>query len=273
MVRLRRAATASEREEIECLLEAWKKEHEKEKEYVSKTSLDLVIATSDPIPSPLLAIEVDGHSHNSPYQQQKDAMKNTLCEQAGLPLIRITYDYLPQQQEQSHQAKYARRIRVEFIRFMIRRLVALMDTEHQLWREHFEAIEAYQALPELERMHAESEDWRDRFWILDSSEEYDSQDLYYKTQELGCLAGGSPEIRHVSDKDGRLRGSLYLIGNRLGLRIPEGGNITTPSIRLSGANPSWSSLAHLISYFIDSFLLQQGIELCEGRRAVERYKS
>jgi very-short-patch-repair endonuclease len=190
MARLEYAATASEREEIERRLEVWKEEHEKEKKYISKTSLDLVIATSDPIPSPLLAIEVDGHSHNDPCQQEKDAMKNTFCEQAGLPLIRITYDHFPQQQEQSHQAKYARRIRVEFIRFIIRRLVALMDTENQLWREHFEAIEAYQSLPEFERMRAESEDWCDRFSILNSSEEYNSQDLYYKMQELGCLAGG-----------------------------------------------------------------------------------
>lgn len=219
-----------------------------------KTSLDLVIATSDPLPLPLLAIEVDGSSHNDSCQQQKDAMKNTLCEQAGLPLIRITYDYLPQQQERSHQAKYNRRIRMKFIRFIIRKLVALMNTKNQLWQEHFEAIEAYQSLPEFERMCAESED-AGRFQILDWLCD-DNLDLHYQTQELRSLAGDSPEIRHISDKDGGLKGSLYLVGNRLGLRVPEGGNITTPFIRLGGSNPSWSSLDTVVKLFSCAIIFQ-----------------
>lgn len=48
---------------------------------------DFVILTLDF--APLLALEVDGSSHNSEGQQKFDATKNEACRVAGLPLHRV----------------------------------------------------------------------------------------------------------------------------------------------------------------------------------------
>src|SRR5213593_229380 len=50
--------------------------------------LDFVVATRDRT-EPLFAVEFDGPYHRGPEQVARDILKNRLCKEAGLPLLRI----------------------------------------------------------------------------------------------------------------------------------------------------------------------------------------
>jgi hypothetical protein len=61
-------------------------------EFALKSHLDFTVA--DKNLQPLFAVEYDGRTHQNEKQQQRDARKNRLCEQFGLPLLRINSKYL-----------------------------------------------------------------------------------------------------------------------------------------------------------------------------------
>lgn len=50
--------------------------------------VDFVLCDPDTA-GPVLAIELDGASHQSPVQRQRDAEKDAVLQQAGLPLLRV----------------------------------------------------------------------------------------------------------------------------------------------------------------------------------------
>jgi very-short-patch-repair endonuclease len=55
---------------------------------VSQKHFDFVICDAETL-MPLLAIELDDKSHLTARQQQSDAVKNSVCERAGLPMLRV----------------------------------------------------------------------------------------------------------------------------------------------------------------------------------------
>ena len=58
-------------------------------DYYRAASLDFVITNDDETYSPEIAIEFDGAHHDRAWQKRKDGLKNQICRDAGLPLIRI----------------------------------------------------------------------------------------------------------------------------------------------------------------------------------------
>lgn len=55
--------------------------------------LDFVVSRADD-DEPEFAIEFDGFAHQDPRQVERDIIKNRLCAEAGLPLLRIGHDEL-----------------------------------------------------------------------------------------------------------------------------------------------------------------------------------
>jgi len=55
-------------------------------------SFDFLVTDHDS--APLFAVEFDGPQHHDPDVARRDRLKNRLCEQAGLQLLRIESDYL-----------------------------------------------------------------------------------------------------------------------------------------------------------------------------------
>jgi hypothetical protein len=59
-------------------------------DFFTRSHIDFVIATTDSLP--VFGIEFDGPHHKERRQQERDALKNRLCKQAGFPLLRIGAD-------------------------------------------------------------------------------------------------------------------------------------------------------------------------------------
>ena len=64
----------------------------------SRGSFDFVVQHEDE-DEPAFAIEFDGPQHAEPIQAARDIIKNRLCAEAGLPLIRIGFDELRERDE------------------------------------------------------------------------------------------------------------------------------------------------------------------------------
>jgi very-short-patch-repair endonuclease len=63
-------------------------------EYATRAHLDFVV-TDEPENRPQFAVEFDGRRHRTdPGVQRKDALKNKICKQLGLQLLRIDSDFL-----------------------------------------------------------------------------------------------------------------------------------------------------------------------------------
>lgn len=60
--------------------------------YALKAHLDFVI--TDEHGKPHFAVEFDGPSHEAEDARRRDAMKDSICERLGLPLLRVDADYL-----------------------------------------------------------------------------------------------------------------------------------------------------------------------------------
>jgi hypothetical protein len=61
-------------------------------EYYTKASFDFVVCTRDSEQGFEIAIEFDGKQHRLRKQARKDALKDRLCFESGLPLIRVQRD-------------------------------------------------------------------------------------------------------------------------------------------------------------------------------------
>ena len=62
--------------------------HKRKFEYLSRAHLDFLVVTHD---MPVFAVEFDGARHvNDPVVAERDVLKNQLCKDANLPLLRIT---------------------------------------------------------------------------------------------------------------------------------------------------------------------------------------
>jgi hypothetical protein len=60
--------------------------------FYTSSHFDFLIASSEA--KPVMAIEYDGPSHNSPKQITRDRKKNSLCKEAGLPILRINANHI-----------------------------------------------------------------------------------------------------------------------------------------------------------------------------------
>lgn len=58
-------------------------------DYYTKAAFDFLICNDDRGQSYELVIEYDGRQHNETAQARKDSLKNRLCLESGLPIIRI----------------------------------------------------------------------------------------------------------------------------------------------------------------------------------------
>lgn len=65
--------------------------------YALKAHFDFLIADKSSLTK--FAVEFDGPSHDTPEAQRKDDLKNRICEKLGLPLLRITANYLEEENE------------------------------------------------------------------------------------------------------------------------------------------------------------------------------
>jgi len=65
--------------------------------YALKAHFDFLIADKSSLAK--FAVEFDGPSHDTLEVQRKDALKNSICEKLGLPLLRVTADYLEEENE------------------------------------------------------------------------------------------------------------------------------------------------------------------------------
>jgi very-short-patch-repair endonuclease len=63
-------------------------------EFYTQAHFDFVITSNDNVP--FLVVEYDGPSHREPKQFERDSIKNDLCKQSGLPLLRINARYVMQ---------------------------------------------------------------------------------------------------------------------------------------------------------------------------------
>ncbi len=61
-------------------------------EFALKSHFDFTV--TDESLGPIFAVEYDGRTHQNDKQRQRDARKNQLCEQFGLPLLRVNSRYL-----------------------------------------------------------------------------------------------------------------------------------------------------------------------------------
>jgi len=60
--------------------------------YYTQSSFDFVICNDDNAQSYEMVVEYDGRQHEEPAQARKDALKNCLCMQVGIPILRIGID-------------------------------------------------------------------------------------------------------------------------------------------------------------------------------------
>ena len=60
--------------------------------YAKKARLDLLVTSDAPEYQPLMAIEFDGPTHNTDSGVRKDRKKEAILQNAGLPLLRISYE-------------------------------------------------------------------------------------------------------------------------------------------------------------------------------------
>lgn len=58
-------------------------------EFMRKAHIDFVVTDDSPSAKPLVAIELDGPSHQTAKQKRRDALKDQVCHTAGLPLWRF----------------------------------------------------------------------------------------------------------------------------------------------------------------------------------------
>lgn len=61
--------------------------------FALQAHFDFVV--TDKSHTPLFAVEFDGPSHGTPEQQERDRLKNQLCDRLAFPLLRINARYLP----------------------------------------------------------------------------------------------------------------------------------------------------------------------------------
>jgi hypothetical protein len=61
-------------------------------EYYTRSHFDFVLANPDF--SPVMAIEYDGPTHQSASQIERDEIKNMLCKDSGLPILRINANHV-----------------------------------------------------------------------------------------------------------------------------------------------------------------------------------
>jgi len=74
---------------------------DREFQHYSRASLDFVVA-SDGADNPWeFAIEFDGRYHSRPKQLLRDEIKNRLCAQAGLPLLRVSAKHIKSYEQAS----------------------------------------------------------------------------------------------------------------------------------------------------------------------------
>src|SRR6266403_947662 len=74
--------------------------------FLMTSCVDLcVIQKSDYVP--LLVIEIDGESHSKPLQRMRDALKNSLLELVGLPLVRLRIQIGQTEQDKQTQLSTA----------------------------------------------------------------------------------------------------------------------------------------------------------------------
>lgn len=113
MTRLKKLLNISE-ERVDQLLDEWASEHgyriliktrlrdvidadhlsltQREKNYLWTSHIDFVILDKQ-TKFPTLAVEYDGPSHSSPEQMERDRIKNRICKECNLPLLRIDSNY------------------------------------------------------------------------------------------------------------------------------------------------------------------------------------
>ena len=65
--------------------------------YALKGHFDFLVADKQSLPA--FAVEFDGPLHETPEGRRKDNLKNLICERLGLPLLRVTADYLQEENE------------------------------------------------------------------------------------------------------------------------------------------------------------------------------
>jgi hypothetical protein len=63
-------------------------------DYYSKASFDFLVCNRDDKRTWEIAIEFDGKQHRMAKQARKDALKDRLCLESGLPLLRVQSDYV-----------------------------------------------------------------------------------------------------------------------------------------------------------------------------------
>ncbi len=66
-----------------------------------QSSFDFLICGAVGRQPPELAVEFDSGFHDNPDQQRKDRLKNRLCQEAGLPLLRVRSDHVLKREGES----------------------------------------------------------------------------------------------------------------------------------------------------------------------------
>lgn len=239
--------------------------YEAETDYLKKTSLDILIVAKGYDSFPILGIEYDGRVHQHPEQIKKDQLKNSICIQAHLPLVRITMKYLPEHQSYryNNEDRLYREFRSGFIKFTCKRLALVGLDEEHLWCEHMAAIKKLDSMPEDERRLNEDVDWQSRWEsLLRNHVEGNLLDKDRERGDLQSITGGNPKIYYQEDKDSCISATISLEGNRLGL--PETNTLATPcAIKLSGAESSTVNFEHLTRIYIESYLLGIALDCCD----------
>ncbi|MDO4871885.1 MAG: DUF2726 domain-containing protein [bacterium] len=77
--------------------------------YINRLSVDYVLVDSRDFKT-LFAIELDDSTHNQPERQKRDKIVNYIFEKAGIPLLRINYITISEDELKQHVIKMLRKI-------------------------------------------------------------------------------------------------------------------------------------------------------------------
>lgn len=226
-------------------------------EYGKKSSFDVLITYSSPDYFPFLAIEYDGDYHLEPKQRVIDEKKERICELSGLPLVRVTAQFLREPPVGSHGLKAMQKtVRAEMIGFLIiqffvvagawRRLLKVRDSIPAQYRLG-DKVFFKSALEELSPNWGRN--WEENKESILLAEEFRALAGKHLNVEFQPAVQGGRSIATMTDPTGRQRG------------------LETPWIDLKLTGHSLLNAEDLLKEFCKMYVLKQGIQIFKASTA------
>lgn len=239
------------------------------KKFYKTSSFDILVCTKPPESKPIMAIEFDGPHHESDEQKRKDNLKDFLCEEAGLPLIRVTGKYLPQNHHSLSWYAKDNEFRTFLIRYVVRSLSSNYLYEQKIYENY------HTKLYELKSDDLNNYKESDLYFLEQELERELYNDLYIREnwhsgyieeimREIWYYSKCVPIFEFIHDSQGKISAKISLQGNKLNL--PEKDYPKTPFIKIE--NNSWpapfSEVKNLTKEFLEFYVYREAADLCRA---------